>query len=71
MLTKRNFTDELGILTSVSMMNPNEGLNDAYREKLCFTQFSTRMAASDLFYEITQSIKLYTFCYPVFKSKDV
>ena len=37
MLTKRNFTDELGILTSVSMMNPNEGLNDTYREKLLYS----------------------------------
>ena len=39
--------------------------------KLCLTQFSTRMAASDLFHMFTQSIKFYTFQYSVLKSRDV
>ena len=39
--------------------------------KKCFTQFSTRMAASDLFHMFKQSIKFYTFYYHVFKSTDV
>ena len=39
-------------------------VNDTHREKLCFTQFSTRngcLAASDLIQMFTQSIKFYTF----------
>ena len=38
-------------------------LNDTHREKLYFTQFSTRIAAYDLFYVFRQSIKFYTFHY--------
>ena len=47
-------------------------LNDTYREKLCFTQFKNDcLAASDVFYMLTQVIKLYTFYYHVLKSTDV
>ena len=42
-------------------------LNDTHREKQCFTQLSTRMAASDLFDMFTQSVKFYIFHYHVFK----
>ena len=43
-----------------------ESFNDTHREKLCFTQFGTRiyqnrsLAASDLFHIFIQSFKLYT-----------
>ena len=46
-------------------------INDTHRKKLCFTQVSTRMAASDLFYVFTQSIRLHTFYYHILKSIDV
>ena len=44
-------------------------INDTHRKKLCFTQFSTRMAASlgclaasDVFFHVfSQTIKFYTF----------
>ena len=42
-------------------------LNNTHREKLCFAQFSIRMAASDLFHMFTQSIKFYTFHYHILK----
>ena len=41
-------------------------VNDTHRERLCFTQFSTRMTAWLLltfFHVFTQSIKFYTFYY--------
>ena len=40
-------------------------------KKLCFIQFSTRTAASDLFHLFTQSIGFYTFHYHILKSADV
>ena len=40
-------------------------------EKMRFTQFSTRMAASELFHMFTQSIKFCTLYYHVSKSADV
>ena len=44
-------------------VNPKfNSFNDTQREKLCFAQFITRMAASDLFHMFTQSIKFYTKC---------
>ena len=49
-------------------------LNDTHKEKLSFTQFSTRIAAwllltfSIIF---TQSVKFYIFHYQVFKGTDV
>ena len=45
-------------------------INDTHREKLCFTQFSTKNGsgpASALFQIIIQSIKLYTFHYHVLR----
>ena len=44
--------------------------NDTHREKLCFIQFSTRMAAS-LFHMFTESVKFYAFYYYVLKGTDV
>ena len=46
-------------------------LNDNHREKLCFTQLSVRMAASDLLHMFTQSIEFYNFHYHIFQSTDV
>ena len=46
-------------------------LDDTHREKLCFTQFSTRVAASDFYRMFTQSAKFYLFYYHVLKSTDV
>ena len=43
--------------------------NDTHREKLCYTQFSTRMAAW-LLLMFTQSIKLYKLPYFLLKSTD-
>ena len=40
------------------------------RGKLCFTQFSTEIAGSNLFHLFTQSIKFYTFHYHILKSTD-
>ena len=46
----------------------NFSVNDTHREKLCFTQFITRMAAwLLLFHMFTQSIKFYTFRHYVLK----
>ena len=47
--------------------------NDTHREKLCFTQFSTTMAAWLLLtlLLLIQLIKFYTFYYHVLKSTDV
>ena len=45
-------------------------INDTHREKMCFTQFSTKngcLAASDLFNMFTQSVKFYTFHYHVLR----
>ena len=51
--------------------------NNAHREKLCLTQFSTRiywnrsLAASDLFHMFIQSIKFHTFNCNILKNNDV
>ena len=42
-------------------------VDDTYREKLCFTQFSTRMAASNLFHMFIQPIKFYAFHFHVLR----
>ena len=50
-------------------------LSDTYREKLCYTQFSTRiywnksLAASELFHMFTQSVKTYTSYCCILKSR--
>ena len=46
-------------------------LNAIHREKMCFTQSSTRMAASDFFHVFIQSVKFYTFYHYVLNSTDV
>ena len=49
-------------------------LNDTHKEKLYFTQFSTRMAAWLLlifFHMFTQSVKFCAFHYHLLKSTDV
>ena len=40
-------------------------VDDTHWKKLCFTQFSTRMAASNLFHMFIQPIKFHVFHYHV------
>ena len=56
---KRNLIFHCDI--TFALVNVLKLLNDTHRKKLCFTQFSTGMAASDVFHVFTQSIKFYTF----------
>ena len=55
----------------------NRFLNDNHRKKLCFTKFSTRtywnkgLAASGLFYMLTQSSKFYKFHWHMLRKKII
>ena len=57
--------------------NTAYAINDAHRNKLRFTQFSTKiyrnrkLAAFDLFHLLTQSFKFYTFHCHILQSTDV
>ena len=58
------------LLTVLSNFEREVALDDTHREKLCFTQFSTRhgcLAASHLFHMFTHSNKFYTFHYHVLR----
>ena len=52
---------------------PIKCINDIHREKLSYSiQYKNGcLAASDLFYMFTRSIKFYTFDYHILKSTDV
>ena len=71
------FMARIQALPLISIIVATNLINDAHREKLYFTQFSTRiywnrsLAASDFFHVFTLTIKFYTFHCQIFKTTDV
>ena len=67
----------MGMICWLSPYHWHFKIYDIHRYTLCFTQFTTRiywnrsLAASDIFYMFTQSVKYYSFHCPILKSMDV